>query len=72
MISFKEPLAGPGPSGPAVFGTPVSATVGVTVGIFTAGSVGSGEMTGDGEVALVGMGAGAWLSTAGFKGGEVE
>ena len=71
-MSFREPLAGPGPEGPADFGTPVSATVGVMVGIFAVGSTGFGETTGDGVVARIGIGAGDWLRTAGFKGGEVE
>lgn len=70
LMSFRDPLTGPGPSGPADLGIPVSATVGAAVGIFTVGSVGSGDMTGVREAAVVGIGAGAWFKTAGFKGGE--
>lgn len=68
--SSSEPLDGPGPSDPADLGTPVSATVGVTEGIFTVGSVGLGATTGGGKDELIGIGAGAWFREAGFKGGE--
>ena len=34
--SRRVPLAGPGPSGPALTGTPVSATVGTITGCWTA------------------------------------
>ena len=68
----NDPLAGPGPSGPADFGTPVSATVGRTDGILTEGSSGLGATTGDIFVESssdTGIGAGAWFKVAGLSGG---
>lgn len=70
-LSSREPLDGPGPSGPATFGTPVSATVGVTVGTFVAGSDGLGATIGEVFALGIGMGAGAWFKLAGFNGGDV-
>lgn len=71
FLSRRDPVFGPGPSGPATCGTPVSATVGVTVGIFVDGSEGSGTATGDVDTVWKGMGAGAWLRLAGLSGGEI-
>lgn len=71
-MSRSDPLDGPGPSGPADWGTPVSATVGVTDGTLIAGSDGSGATIGEVvELMDVGMGAGAWLRLAGFRGGDI-
>lgn len=59
LMSRREPLAGPGPLGPAETGTPVSATVGVTAGRLTTGSeatIGTGAA--GLEIPALGMGAG--------------
>lgn len=73
-MSWRDPLAGPGPSGPADTGTPVSATVGVMTGMGTGatavgrlGSCGIGGLGAD-----KGMGAGDWLSVLGLIGGDWE
>ena len=58
MLS-KDPEAGPGPSGPADFGKPVSATVGNTAGTFMFGSEGLGDTTGEVFSTGIGIGAGA-------------
>jgi len=66
LMLCKDPLAGPGPPGPADKGIPVSAIVGVPAG-GTFGVVGSplataattGEEAGAPEAVAAGMGAGA-------------
>lgn len=70
LLFNRDPLDGPGPSGPATLGTPVSATVGVTEGTLVDGSEGSGATTGEVVAAGMGIGAGAWLRFAGFNGGD--
>ena len=74
-MSRRDPVAGPGPSAPAMTGIPVSATVGVIVGTgAVAGNVALGELVGktgnwgDGEIA--GIGAGELLRVAGSSGGD--
>ena len=62
LMSCRDPLAGPGPSGPAETGTPVSATV---------GSAGTGIGTGLVEDSGTGGGAVAEGETAGIGAGEL-
>lgn len=71
FLSNNDPLDGPGPPGPAVCGTPVSATVGVTDKTFVDGSAGLGATTGEVGWLYVGICAGAWLRFAGFSGGDM-
>lgn len=66
-ISCKDPLAGPGPSGPAETGTPVSATVGRTGTGLVASAVGGGAVEA-GETA--GIGAGELFNACGLMGVE--
>ena len=64
LVSKRDPLAGPGPSGPADFGTPVSATVGVACRSLAGGSIGSdppvcGAVVSEGVIVGAGSGVGA-------------
>ena len=69
-ISWSEPLDGPGPPGPPDTGTPVSATVGVTVGTFTSLSVDPGTVTATGGDPD-GIGVGSVFKAAGLIPGGV-
>lgn len=85
LMSCNEPLAGPGPLGPADSGRPVSAIVGVTaggppeglnisdgetaLGIGMEGAVDAGA--GEDEKADWGIGAGDWFKVRGLIGGEL-
>lgn len=71
-ISWSEPLDGPGPPGPPDTGTPVSATVGVTVGTFTSESVDPGTVTATGgDPDDGGIGVGSVFKAAGLIPGGV-
>ena len=68
--SWSEPLDGPGPPGPPDTGTPVSATVGVTVGTFTPVSIDPGTVTATGGDPD-GIGAGSVFKAVGLMPGGV-
>jgi len=62
LISFKDPLDGPGPPGPADTGIPVSAIVGVTAGKFEGEDSSLAATTaGVVEAGVPGIGAGDWF-----------
>jgi len=69
-MSWSEPLDGPGPPGPPDTGTPVSATVGVTVGTFTPESIDPGTVTATGGDPD-GIGEGSLFKAAGLMLGGV-
>ncbi len=69
----SDPVAGPGPSTPAVTGIPVSATVGVITGtVVGAGAFGEpgGKTAAEGGDEVAGISAGELLRVAGSSGGD--